>query len=265
MENACLSICPLASGSRGNSVYVCGGDSAILMDAGLSGIELKRRLAARGLSPDSLKAVVVSHEHTDHVKGAGIMSRRYNIPLYINKKTYDAAAQKLGQVNDIRYFECGCPFEISGLKINPFSISHDAVDTAGFTLSYKGIKLGIATDLGVATNLVKEHFKGCSGLYIEANHDPDMLHKGPYPWYLKQRIKSRLGHLSNYDSGRLLCEVKNGCLKNVILAHLSEENNHPDIALQTVHNVLGTPDIDIDVAMPHEPGRIIHLNHHLSS
>lgn len=240
-------------------MYVSGGDSAVLMDAGLSGVELERRLAARGLSPDSLKAVVVSHEHTDHVKGAGIMSRRYNIPLYINRSTFKRASKKLGYVENIQYFKCGTSFEIGELKINPFSISHDAADPAGFTLSCRGVTLGIATDLGIATSLVKEYLRGCSLLYLEANHDLEMLHRGSYPWYLKQRVKSRLGHLSNHDSGRLLCEVKTSNLAQVILAHLSEENNHPEKALGMVTHMLNGSDIQVDVAMPHKPGRVIHL------
>ncbi|SMC52220.1 Phosphoribosyl 1,2-cyclic phosphodiesterase [Desulfocicer vacuolatum DSM 3385] len=254
-----LNVCALASGSKGNAVFVSGGDSAVLVDAGLSGIELERRMAARGLSPEMLSAVVITHEHTDHIKGAGILSRRFDIPLYLNKKTMQAASSKLGTVHGARNFKCGVPFCIGDLKIDPFSISHDAADPSGFTLEHGGVKMGIATDLGVATHLVKTHLKGCSLLYIEANHDPDMLNNGPYPWYLKQRVKSRLGHLSNADAGELVNDICDNGLSHVILAHLSHENNTPECALQTFQERLNTPSVQVDVAMPHIPGTLVSL------
>ncbi|SLM28854.1 Beta-lactamase domain protein [Desulfamplus magnetovallimortis] len=265
-----LSICPLASGSRGNAIYVSGGKSAVLVDAGLSGVEIERRMALRGISPQSIDAVVVSHEHTDHVKGAGIFSRRYKIPLYINEKTFNTASPRLGSVNFLNYFKCGRPFNIGELTINPFSISHDAADPSGFTFERLKAKLSITTDLGIVTNLVKSHLKGSSLVYLEANHDPEMLQYGPYPWHLKQRIKSRRGHLSNQEAGELLCEIQEGvvngdkCLSHVILAHLSEENNTPEKALETVNRFLGAshkmPPVKVDVAMPDTPGEMVHLN-----
>ncbi len=254
-----LSICPLASGSRGNAVFVSGGEVSLLVDAGLSGIELERRMAARELSPESLSAVVVTHEHTDHVKGAGILSRRYNIPLFINEITFQAASKNLGKVDLLEYFECGKAFSIGDIHIQPFSISHDAGDPAGLTLEHGSVKLGIATDMGVATGLVKEHLKDCNMLYLEANHDLEMLINGPYPWYLKQRVKGRKGHLSNTDAGNLLSEISSDSLSHVTLAHLSQENNTPDKALEAVRQALDCTGVCIEVAGPDEPGDIIHL------
>ncbi len=250
-----FTICPLASGSRGNSLFISWGDNAILIDAGLSGIEIERRLKSRNLSPESLTAIIVTHEHSDHIRGVGILSRRYNIPVYINENTYKQAAS-LGRLASLEFFQCGKNFKIDTLKISPFTISHDAVDPAGFTLNYNGTKIGIATDLGIATNLVKEHLKDCSFLYLESNHDPDMLINGPYPWHLKQRIKGRQGHLSNKASQELLKELINDDLKHVILAHLSEENNTPEKACNAAEIALQNSGIAIEIAMPHKPGNL---------
>jgi phosphoribosyl 1,2-cyclic phosphodiesterase len=227
-----LSVCVLASGSKGNAIYVSDGQTAILVDAGLSGKEIAKRMHAAGLQLESLKAILVSHEHSDHVRGVGVLARRHGLPVYITPDTAAAATPQLGRIDDLRYFEIGRDFNIDGLAIHPFATSHDAHDPSGFTIAQNGRKIGIATDLGIATGMVKEHLKACSLLVLEANHDPTMLIEGPYPWPLKQRIKSRNGHLSNQDSRDLLAEIKHDGLCHVILAHLSETNNTPDKALQ---------------------------------
>ncbi len=253
-----IAVCTLASGSKGNAIYISDGQTSILLDAGLSGIELERRLAARGLAPESLDAIIVSHEHADHIKGVGILSRRYQLPVYINQKTAQAAPQ-MGRLNEIRSFECGRTFNIQRLAVRPFSISHDAEDPAGFTISCNGISIGIATDLGVATSLVKEHLKRCMLLILEANHDPHMLETGPYPWPLKQRIKSRAGHLSNQESKTLLEQLQHERLQHVILAHLSENNNTPEKAFAEVAKALTRCDARLSVAGQHASGPIIYL------
>jgi len=242
-----LSVCMLASGSKGNAIYVSDGSTSILVDAGLSGIEIQRRLETKGLCPEDLDAIIVSHEHSDHIQGVGVLSRRFNIPVYISRKTKEAS-QQIGSICDLRYFECGTAFNINNLFLHPFSISHDAIDPAGFTVEKNGTKIGIATDLGIATLMVKEHLKECALLILEANHDPDMLINGPYPWPLKQRIKSRTGHLSNNDTATLLKELLHDRLCHVILAHLSETNNTPEKALSTVGNALNNCKARLDVA-----------------
>ncbi len=233
-------------------------DQSILVDAGLSGIETQKRLLAVGVAPENLTAIIITHEHSDHVKGAGVLSRRFDIPVYITPKTFQACSG-LGKIQDIRFFDCGKPFQIDPICITPFSISHDATDPVGMTLEYNGHKIGVATDLGIATNLVKDHLKNSSLLYLESNHDLEMLLNGPYPWHLKQRIKSRTGHLSNEDAMHLVKELKTDRLKHVILAHLSEENNCPKKAANEVSQSLNASGICLHVAGPDRPGELIRL------
>ena len=258
-HNHNLSVCMLASGSKGNAIFVSDGSTSILIDAGLSGIEIERRLKSKGLCPDDLDAILVSHEHADHIQGLGVFSRRFDLPVFINKKTCKAALSRIGNIQDIVNFESGISFLINGLTIHPFSISHDAEDPVGFTINRNNTKIGIATDLGIATSMVKEHLKNCSLLILEANHDTDMLINGPYPWELKQRIKNRTGHLSNEDSKNLLKEVQHDKLQHVILAHISEINNTPEKALNAVGSALINRNSRISVATQNESGALIHL------
>ena len=258
MQNSQIRVCPLASGSRGNSLFISCEDTALLIDAGLSGVEVERRLKAVDIPPDLLTGILITHEHSDHVKGAGILSRRFNLPVYISPKTFQACPG-LGKLYDLQFFECGTPFRIDQVRITPFSISHDASDPAGLTLEFNHIKIGIATDLGIVTTLVKEHLKNSDLLYLESNHDPHMLMTGDYPWHLKQRIKGRTGHLSNQDAAGLVSELKGGRLKHVILAHLSEENNSPDIAAGRMADSLNGTPVVVHVAGPDKPGTMIHL------
>jgi phosphoribosyl 1,2-cyclic phosphodiesterase len=237
-----LSVCVLASGSKGNAIYVSDGRTAILVDAGLSGVEIAKRMHSAGLAMESLKAIVVSHEHSDHVRGVGVLARRHGLPVYITPTTAAAAAVQLGRIDNLQHFEIGRTFHIDKLAIHPFATSHDANDSSGFTIAQNSHKIGIATDLGIATSMVKEHLKACSLIVLEANHDPVMLTEGPYPWPLKQRIKSRQGHLSNQDSRDLLTEIKHDGLCHVILAHLSETNNTPEKAVLAVQQAIDEHD-----------------------
>ena len=253
-----LAICTLASGSKGNSTYVSDGNTSILIDAGLSGTEIQRRLNSRHLSAEHLDAIVVSHEHSDHIQAVGVLSRRYKLPVYINQNAQKALRQ-LGKIQELRMFECGTTFSINKLMIHPFSISHDAADPVGFTIGQNSTKIGIATDLGIATSMVKEHLRSCSLLILESNHDPGMLANGPYPWPLKQRIKSRTGHLSNLDSRNLLQELQHDRLEHVILAHLSETNNTPQKAYEEAAKVLARSKTRLTVAEQGVCGPILYL------
>jgi len=248
----------LASGSRGNAVYISDGASAVLIDAGMSGREIERRLRHRNLAVESLRAIIVSHEHSDHIQGVGVLSRRWRLPVYISRPTATGAAT-VGRLHSCRHFACGTDFQIDSLCIRPFSLSHDAADPSGFTVAGNGWKIGIATDLGCVTTMVRHHLKGCRALVLEANHDPDMLLRGPYPWPLKQRIRARTGHLSNADAGALLCELRHAGLRQVVLAHLSETNNTPEKAYQAVAPFLGNAPIRLTVAVQDRCGELLKI------
>ena len=257
-DNRKLSVCVIASGSKGNAIYISDGTCSILVDAGLSGKAIELRMRERGLAPDALSAIVVSHEHSDHIQGVGVLSRRYQLPVYIAPGTLEAAPQ-VGRLHKTHHFECGRDFSIGDIRIHPFSISHDAADPAGFTFQLNGARIGIATDLGIATAMVREHLKECSLLVLEANHDRDMLIDGPYPWPLKQRIKGRTGHLSNQASRVLLEEIQHEKLAHVVLAHLSETNNTPDAAYKTVAPALTKCTPRLSVARQDRCGELIYL------
>ena len=253
-----LAVCTLASGSKGNATYISDGETSILVDAGLSGIEIQRRLTSRDLSPEDLDAIIVTHEHSDHVRGVGILSRRYNLPVYISPKTHKACPN-LGKLYETRPFGCGTTFHFNNLAVHPFAISHDAEDPAGFTIGQNGTTIGIATDLGIATSMVRQHLKPCALLILEANHDLTMLETGPYPWPLKQRIRGRTGHLSNPDSKKLLNELQHDNLQHVILGHLSEVNNTPQKAFDEVSRAINRCGARVTVADQYSSGPVIYL------
>ncbi len=252
-----FTICTLASGSRGNAIYLSDGATSILVDAGLSGIELQRRMQARGLAPERLNAIVVSHEHADHVHGVGVLSRRYKLPVYMTEKTRTALPAAVGKIAEAKTFAAGRSFAIGAVRLEAFAVSHDASEPSGFIFARNGIKIGLATDLGIATALVRERLKDCRMLILETNHDRRMLEEGPYPWPLKQRIQSRLGHLQNEASRDLLAALVHDGLSHVILAHLSQTNNTPEKALAAVAPVLNASRARLTVALQDEPGEVV--------
>jgi len=223
-----LKLSLLASGSKGNAVYLESGATRLLIDAGLSAVELSRRLEMIGVAPSTLHAILISHDHSDHTRGAGILARKLKIPLLASQPTRQAAAGVLKKC-EICEFESGVSFSYRDLLIDPFPITHDAADPVGFVIEGAEGRIGFATDLGIVTRLVTEKLKNCRLLVIEANHDEEMLMNGPYPWHLKQRIKSRHGHISNTESMRLLEDSLHDRLEGVFLAHLSETNNDPQL------------------------------------
>jgi phosphoribosyl 1,2-cyclic phosphodiesterase len=227
----------LASGSKGNALLVGSSKTQILLDAGLSGKELVCRLEQTPIRVRQLSAIVVSHEHLDHVRGLGVLSRRFHLPVYLNQGTLDHLSSQIGQLAAVQLFQSGVAFQLGDLRIHPFSISHDAYDPVGFVIEHEGSRLGVCTDLGVVTHLVRQRLQDCHGLVLEANHDMSLLLNGPYPPYLKQRIRSRNGHLSNVETCELLEHIYHGGLQKVLLAHLSEVNNRPDLVLQSVQEL----------------------------
>lgn len=239
MDGGFVRVCLLASGSKGNSLFVESDGTRVLIDAGLSAREIVRRLAAINVEPADLDGLFISHEHMDHVRGVGVLARKYRLPVHVSYPTHHEVRQGFGDAAVVE-FESGYSFGFKDLLIDPFPITHDACDPVGFTIESKEGKVGVATDLGTATRLVADKLKGCRVLVLESNHDEEMLMGGPYPWHLKQRIKSRHGHLSNNDSAALLAEVLHPGLDGLFLAHLSEVNNDPAVAKEVAENLLVT-------------------------
>ena len=227
-----MKICSLASGSKGNCLFIETGGVRLLIDAGLSLKEITTRLTDSALDPESIHAVLVTHEHIDHIRSAGSFARRYKVPVLTSYATRQAAERYL-QKTQLVEFETGYSFTFRDIMIDPFPISHDCCDPVGFVLESREGRTGSATDLGIVTRLVREKLKGCRALNLESNHDPEMLLNGPYPWNLKQRIKSRHGHLSNQESLELLHDLAHEGLEALVMAHLSEVNNHPDKVVET--------------------------------
>lgn len=233
-----MNVSLLASGSKGNSLLISSGGTHLLIDAGLSAREICRRLAVLGVAPEDLDAIVVTHEHVDHVRGIGLLSRRYRLPVHL----HHAAAAVLADAQQpamLVEFDCGAELAIGDLAVKAFPVTHDAEAPVGFTVTGSFGKIGIVTDLGIATRLVAEELGRCRCLVLEANHDETMLFEGPYPWPLKQRIRGSHGHLSNRDSAGLLEKLCWDGLETVFLAHLSDTNNHPDLAEACAREVIG--------------------------
>lgn len=227
-----MKICSLASGSKGNCLFIETDGVRLLIDAGLSLKEITTRLTDSALDPESIHAVLVTHEHIDHIRSAGSFARRYKVPVLTSYATRQVAERYLQKAQLVE-FETGYSFTFRDIMIDPFPISHDCCDPVGFVLESREGRTGSATDLGIVTRLVREKLKGCRALNLESNHDPEMLLNGPYPWNLKQRIKSRHGHLSNQESLELLHDLAHEGLEALVMAHLSEVNNHPDKVVET--------------------------------
>ena len=234
----------LASGSGGNACYVETAHSRILIDAGLSCRELMRRLELIEVDPESIDALFITHEHRDHIKGAGPLARRLDIPVYLNNSTLKKGLKVLGNLSKPVPVHTGQSITINDLLIETFTKCHDSADPMGLTVSSDGIRLGLVTDLGRSTRLVEDRLKGCRALIIEFNHDSDLLEEGPYPLELRRRIKGQDGHLSNQQAGELLRAVAHEKLALVILAHLSEANNLPEKALEEAKKGLASCKMD---------------------
>lgn len=225
---------PLGSGSTGNATLVEFGEVRLLVDAGLAARTLAARLEALGVEPGSVRAVLLSHEHQDHARGASRYSLRHRVPVASTVEALEALDLPPTEFAGWVPFEPGRPFEVSGVRVHPFPVPHDAANPVGFVLESNGARVGVVTDLGHATTLVAERLRGCHVVMVEANHDDRLLRDGPYPWHLKQRIGGRMGHLSNDEAAALLAEAVGDDCRAVVLAHLSEKNNDARIARSTV-------------------------------
>ncbi|MBR1820178.1 MAG: MBL fold metallo-hydrolase [Clostridia bacterium] len=230
-----LRFSPLFSGSSGNAIYVGCDDAHILVDAGMSGTRVSQELTRVGIDPRCLNAILVTHEHADHIKGIGILSRKYDLPVFATEGTWQGMYAKIGPIADKNriLFESNQDFFLGSINVTPFSIPHDAAEPVGYTFEVDGAKLAIATDLGCVRDGWFNHVLGSDAVILESNYDPDMLKAGPYPYELKKRIMSRHGHLSNDDAGRVAAELVRNGTQQIILGHLSKENNFPDLAMRT--------------------------------
>jgi phosphoribosyl 1,2-cyclic phosphodiesterase len=236
----------LASGSRGNCTVLSSNESSVLVDAGISCRETLKRMRTAGEDPQKLKAIIISHEHNDHVAGLQVLARKLQIPVYITEATYQSwrrstkdSEGKPVKLERREHFQPGRSFMIADITVTPFTIPHDAADPCGFTFKAFGVKVAVVTDLGYMPANVKENLRACDGLMIESNHDLEMLRNGPYPWMVKQRVMSRVGHLSNTALADFFEKDYDGQAAFLVLAHLSEHNNHPEIARETAYRALG--------------------------
>ncbi len=238
----------LASGSKGNCAVVATSRTRILVDAGLSCRETLRRMHAAGEDPHALDAILISHEHSDHVAGLPVLARRTKVPVYMTGATHDAWARQVrdpeapeaNRLQRLEVFSAGRSFPVGDITVMPFTLPHDAADPVGFAFAAEGVKLAIVTDLGYLPANVREHIRQCDVLMVESNHDLEMLRGGPYPWAVKQRVMSRVGHLSNEALAEFFTNDYDGRAAFVVLAHLSEQNNHPEIARETAEKALGS-------------------------
>jgi phosphoribosyl 1,2-cyclic phosphodiesterase len=254
----CVSVSVLASGSRGNCALVATSATRILVDAGLSGRETFKRLRALAdradgrsadrsdLRVDDISAILITHEHSDHVAGLQRLATKLNVPVFLTAPTHHAwnravrdAEGAIPELPKSEHFSAGRGFRIGDIEVMPFTIPHDAIDPVGFTFRAEGVKIGFATDLGYMPASVRDHLRGCSILVMESNHDVEMLRSGPYPWSVKQRVMSRVGHLSNQALAEFFSSDYDGGAEYLVLAHLSEQNNHPEIARAAAEQALG--------------------------
>lgn len=237
-----MKVATIASGSRGNSVLIDNGDTRVLVDAGISAARMARRLERLDVRPESIDAVVITHEHRDHTSGVGVAARRWGWPVYMTEATRTRCAALLTGDEDVRTYSGYRPLRLGSLEVLPFLTCHDAADPIAVTVRdvETGHKVGVATDLGRATTTVRHALGGCHLLILEANHDELMLREGPYPWSVKQRIGGSRGHLSNRLAAELAVDLVHTDLAAILLAHLSQECNDPGLARETVTRHLAT-------------------------
>ena len=230
----------LQSGSNGNCIYVETRGVKLLFDAGINGLQAEKKLASRGRNIRDVDAVIISHDHGDHIRYAGVYQRKYGLPLYVTKKTLDTAIKRhpLGKVHDVRYFQSDGVISFKKVSVRAIPTPHDSADGAAFVITFGNKRLGIMTDLGHVFDGLGDVISTLDAVFIESNYDPDMLAKGNYPAFLKKRIRGPEGHLSNIESAELLRDASSGNLRWACLVHLSGHNNNPSLAIQTHRRII---------------------------
>jgi len=252
-----LFIASLNSGSNGNCYYVGSNSDAVLVDAGISCREIEKRMSNLDLSMEKVKALFISHEHIDHIRGVSVLSKKYSLPVYITPGTYKYAGIRI-EKNLHNTFAADVPEQIGELTVLPFSKYHDAHDPFSFVVEHKGIRVGVFTDIGKACHRVIHYFRQCHACFLESNYDEKMLEEGNYPARLKKRIRGGHGHLSNAQALDLFRRYKSPFLSHLLLSHLSEHNNHPDVALELFSGHKGK--INVQVASRYQESKVITIS-----
>lgn len=249
----------LGSGSSGNATIVSSPTATVLIDAGLSFKQLQLRAMALGVDISAIDAVLVTHEHGDHVNGLPVLTKRVGVPVYMTHGTFDALSEKVKAIPNVQTFDPGDSVAVGAMRFDSYSVSHDAADPVGYVVDGGGRRLGLAGDMGHVSTLVKQRLAGCDALVLESNYCPDMLLHSPYPAQIRQRIGSRHGHLSNPDACSLLKSVMHDGLRLVVLTHLSEENNRPDKVMQMASRAMNGHRAEIHVAWQDKPTPLFSL------
>ena len=257
-----MRICSIASGSSGNCIYVGSDDTHVIIDAGISGKRIEEGLNSLGLTTGDLDGILITHEHSDHVASLGVLARKYGIPMYATQGTIGGIMDQkcLGAIDESLFNIVSDDFSIRDLVIRPIEVSHDAAQPVAYRIEHGNGAVGVCTDLGTYDDNIIRGFSGVDVLFLEANHDVHMLQVGRYPYYLKRRILSDRGHLSNENCGRLLCRLLHDDMKSIVLSHLSAENNLAELAYEAVRLEIlmdectyGPSDFEIKVAKRSEP------------
>lgn len=263
-----IHFCSLASGSSGNSQFIASDHTRLLLDAGLSGKYITNSLEHIGESLKDIDALLITHEHSDHIKGAGVIYRKIKRPIYATQATWTVLQDKIGEIDPehIRIIRAGEDFHIGDIHVRPIEISHDAAEPVAYAFGNQQARMCIATDLGHCPESVQREFQDCDLLMLESNHDINMLKIGPYPYYLKRRILSDVGHLSNEDAAHVITRaVKEGRVRSVLLGHLSKENNVPELAYETVGSIVAEAgirvgeDLNVDLTYRDRAGTVYHI------
>lgn len=228
-----MRIASLGSGSKGNGTLVDNGDTCLLIDLGFTLKESVQRLHRLGIQPEAVSAILVTHEHADHIHGVAPFARKFGTPVYLSPGTYQA--KTMGELPSLHPINCHAPFSVGTFDVVPVAVPHDAKEPCQYVLHSNGLTVGILTDLGHITPHVRQNYEQCDALFLECNHDVDMLREGPYPWPLKQRVGGDYGHLNNEQAADLLTSIDLNRLKTLIISHISEQNNQPELALRAVN------------------------------